>query len=66
MGAWSYAAPRLRACVGNALPIRYVGRQERASPAEGYLSVHQQEQARIVSDVQDVSSVRRRGVPARV
>lgn len=66
MGAWSYAAPRLRACVGNALPIRYIGRQERASPAEGYLSVHQQEQARIVSDVLDVSSVRRRGVGARV
>ena len=66
MGAWSYAAPRLRACVGNALPIRYIGRPERASPAEGYLVVHQQEQARIVADVLDVTSVRRRGLGARV
>ncbi|HSA57668.1 MAG TPA: 2-oxoglutarate dehydrogenase E1 component, partial [Gemmatimonadaceae bacterium] len=32
MGAWTYVAPRLRASAGNALIIRYVGRQERASP----------------------------------
>ena len=37
MGAWSFVAPRLRASAGNALIIRYVGRPERASPAEGYL-----------------------------
>ncbi len=49
MGAWSYVAPRLRAVVGNALPLRYIGRPERASPAEGYLASHQQEQARIVA-----------------
>ena len=36
MGAWSYVAPRLRGSVGNALVIRYIGRPERASPAEGY------------------------------
>jgi 2-oxoglutarate dehydrogenase E1 component len=50
MGAWTYAAPRLRASVGNALPIRYIGRPERASPAEGFANTHQIEQARIVSD----------------
>jgi len=49
MGAWSYVAPRLRAIVGNALALRYIGRPERASPAEGYLASHQQEQARIVA-----------------
>lgn len=52
MGAWSYVAPRLRASAGNALIIRYIGRPERASPAEGYLSSHQAEQARIVADAQ--------------
>ncbi|HEX7121672.1 MAG TPA: 2-oxoglutarate dehydrogenase E1 component, partial [Gemmatimonadaceae bacterium] len=51
MGAWSYVAPRLRASAGNALIIRYIGRQERASPAEGYFASHQAEQARIIADV---------------
>ncbi len=51
MGAWSFVAPRLRASAGNALIIRYIGRQERASPAEGYFQSHQAEQARIVGDV---------------
>lgn len=50
MGAWTYAAPRLRASAGNSLPIRYVGRPERASPAEGFSNLHQVEQARIVGD----------------
>ena len=50
MGAWSFVAPRLRASAGNALIIRYIGRPERASPAEGYYASHQAEQARIVSE----------------
>ncbi len=50
MGAWSYVAPRLRGSVGNALVIRYIGRPERASPAEGYPQAHMEEQARIVGD----------------
>ena len=49
-GAWSFVAPRLRVSTGNALVIRYYGRPERASPAEGYSSDHADEQARIVSD----------------
>lgn len=51
MGAWSFVAPRLRASAGNALIIRYIGRPERASPAEGFYQSHQAEQARIVGDV---------------
>ncbi len=50
MGAWTFVAPRLRAAAGNSLPLRYVGRAERPSPAEGYLASHQQEQARIVAE----------------
>ncbi|MEW5915019.1 MAG: 2-oxoglutarate dehydrogenase E1 component [Gemmatimonadota bacterium] len=50
MGAWTYAAPRLRAAVGNTLSIRYIGRPERASTAEGFANSHQVEQARIVTD----------------
>ena len=52
MGAWSYVEPRLRDLLGQInrdLPIRYVGRPERASPAEGFSDRHAAEHARIVS-----------------
>jgi 2-oxoglutarate dehydrogenase E1 component len=51
MGAWTFVAPRLRVSTGNATILRYIGRAERASPAEGYLSAHKAEQERIVSEV---------------
>ena len=50
MGPWSFVAPRLRVSTGNALVIRYFGRPERASPAEGYPSAHADEQARIITE----------------
>ena len=50
MGAWSYIAPPLRVATGNMLTIRYVGRPERASPAEGYKEAHDVEQKRIVHE----------------
>ena len=49
-GAWSFVAPRLRVSTGNALVIKYYGRPERASPAEGYPAEHAVEQARIVDE----------------
>ncbi len=51
MGAWTFVAPQLRVATGNMLTIRYIGRPERASPAEGYSKAHEVEQKRIVSDV---------------
>jgi 2-oxoglutarate dehydrogenase E1 component len=58
MGAWTYAAPRLAELFG-ATP-RYVGRPDRASPAEGHLDVHQAEQARIVAEaLADAPTVKR-------
>jgi 2-oxoglutarate dehydrogenase E1 component len=50
MGAWTYVEPRLRVSTGNALSLRYVGRPERASPAEGYEAAHKAEQARILAE----------------
>ncbi|MBX3174303.1 MAG: 2-oxoglutarate dehydrogenase E1 component [Gemmatimonadaceae bacterium] len=50
MGAWSFVAPRLRVSTGNALVIRYYGRAEQASPAEGYADTHAAEQQRIVNE----------------
>ncbi len=65
-GAWTYAAPRLRVSTGNAIPIRYVGRPERASPAEGHAEAHKTEQARIVNEVnapvQQPAGAKRRGM----
>jgi hypothetical protein len=52
-GAWTYVQPRLRASAGAAVGVRYVGRPERASPAEGFADAHQAEQARIVAMVMD-------------
>ncbi|HEX7938975.1 MAG TPA: 2-oxoglutarate dehydrogenase E1 component [Gemmatimonadaceae bacterium] len=51
MGAWTFVSPRLRASTGNQLTVRYMGRPERASPAEGYHAAHVAEQTRIVNDV---------------
>ncbi|MGI8546343.1 MAG: 2-oxoglutarate dehydrogenase E1 component [Gemmatimonadaceae bacterium] len=51
MGAWTYVWPRLRVSTGNAISIRYIGRPERASTAEGYAEAHKIEQERIVSEV---------------
>ena len=51
MGAWSYVAPQLRVATGNMLTVRYIGRPERASPAEGYSEAHKVAQKRIVTDV---------------
>jgi 2-oxoglutarate dehydrogenase E1 component len=50
MGAWTFAEPRLRMSTGNALTLRYAGRPERASPAEGHEASHKAEQARIIGD----------------
>jgi 2-oxoglutarate dehydrogenase E1 component len=65
MGAWTYVSPRLRVSTGNAMTVRYIGRPERASPAEGYSSAHKVEQERIIAEVlakpQIASGSRRRG-----
>lgn len=50
MGAWRYMAPRLRTLAGPDLPVAYIGRPRRASPAEGSADAHAVEQARILND----------------
>ncbi len=49
MGAWRYMEPRLRELAGKT-PVRYIGRPDRAAPAEGYLIRHEAQQARIVQE----------------
>jgi 2-oxoglutarate dehydrogenase E1 component len=50
MGAWFFVAPRLEGLLPAGAVLRYAGRPDRASPAEGYPDAHAAEQARIVKD----------------
>jgi 2-oxoglutarate dehydrogenase E1 component len=52
MGAWRYLEAKLRELVaeGHGMQIRYLGRPERASPAEGYPAAHAAEQTRIIQE----------------
>ncbi|HEX5004210.1 MAG TPA: multifunctional oxoglutarate decarboxylase/oxoglutarate dehydrogenase thiamine pyrophosphate-binding subunit/dihydrolipoyllysine-residue succinyltransferase subunit [Gemmatimonadales bacterium] len=50
MGAWNFVQERLRALLPEGVTLRYAGRPNRASPAEGYPSAHAAEQARIVGE----------------
>ena len=48
MGAWCYLEPRLAELAPAGVKVSYVGRPERASPAEGYPAAHTAEQGRII------------------
>nr|WP_233451977.1 2-oxoglutarate dehydrogenase E1 component [Rubrobacter xylanophilus] len=50
MGAWFFMEPRLREITGGELPIRYVGKPARPSPAQGSVSFHRREHAQIVRE----------------
>ncbi|HET9016131.1 MAG TPA: 2-oxoglutarate dehydrogenase E1 component [Thermomicrobiaceae bacterium] len=50
MGAWRFLRPRLEQVLGPDQQLRYVGRPERASPAEGLHELHEIEQSRIVRE----------------
>jgi 2-oxoglutarate dehydrogenase E1 component len=56
MGAWMFVERRLRPILGDRR-LRYIGRPESASPAEGWAEAHIAEQRRIISEVLE-------GVPA--
>jgi 2-oxoglutarate dehydrogenase E1 component len=50
MGAWPFLAPRLGELV-TGRTLRYVGRPDSASPAEGWADAHAAEQRRIISEI---------------
>jgi 2-oxoglutarate dehydrogenase E1 component len=50
MGAWGFVAPRLEALLPERVRLRYIGRPDRASTAEGLAAWHATEQARIVEE----------------
>jgi len=48
MGAWTFMEPRLRELTDGELPIRYIGKPARPSPAQGSARFHKQEHSGIV------------------
>ena len=55
MGPWRFVHERMASIRTNLPEISYVGRPERASPAEGYPALHQAEQRRIVTQALGLS-----------
>ena len=49
MGAWTFVRSHLEKLAGDSINLRYTGRPNRASPAEGYATQHTAEQTRIVT-----------------
>jgi len=58
MGAWSYMAPKLQELAPEGVAVGFVGRPERASPAEGYPAAHAAEQSRIIREALDARAPR--------
>jgi 2-oxoglutarate dehydrogenase E1 component len=50
MGSLGFIGPRLRAVVPRRIPMHYVARPERASPAEGQARAHAAEQERLIRE----------------
>ena len=50
MGAWSFIQPRLAALLPDGATLRYIGRYEAATPAEGSITSHVVEQNRIIGE----------------
>lgn len=59
MGAWTFVSPRLDdtlESIGRNIRARYTGRPEAASPAVGYLKVHEKEQKALVEQALTIAS----------
>jgi 2-oxoglutarate dehydrogenase E1 component len=50
MGAWTFVRPRLEKLLGGEVPLRYVGKPARPSPAQGSARYHKEEHAAIVRE----------------
>ncbi|WP_216827794.1 2-oxoglutarate dehydrogenase E1 component [Alkalihalobacterium elongatum] len=50
MGAWGYIEPKLREVIQAKIPVIYIGRVPRSSPAEGDPIVHKKDQERILNE----------------
>jgi 2-oxoglutarate dehydrogenase E1 component len=56
MGALTFVGPRLRGVVSRSVPLSYVARPERASPAEGKAKDHLVQQEKLVLEALDLAA----------
>ena len=50
MGAWTFIDAKLREIAPEGIPVNYIGRRRRQSPAEGDPNIHKKDQERIVTE----------------
>lgn len=50
MGSWLYIEPKLREILPKGIDVKYIGRPERSSPAEGISEMHNIEQNRLLNE----------------
>lgn len=50
MGAWTFYDAKLRDVAPDGIPVKYIGRRRRQSPAEGDPNIHKKDQERIVTE----------------
>jgi 2-oxoglutarate dehydrogenase E1 component len=50
MGAWTFVRPRIEDLLKGSMPIRYIGRRDSGTTAEGSTKAHTAEQSRIVGE----------------
>ena len=48
MGAWTFVQARLEEAIGEDLPVRYIGKPARPSPAQGSARFHKEEHAQMI------------------
>jgi 2-oxoglutarate dehydrogenase E1 component len=64
MGAWTFVRPRLEKLLGGEVPLRYVGKPARPSPAQGSARYHKEEHAAIVREAFEENGKDREAVEA--
>jgi 2-oxoglutarate dehydrogenase E1 component len=64
MGAWTFVRPRLEELLGGEVPLRYVGKPARPSPAQGSARYHKEEHAAIVREAFEENGKDREAVEA--
>jgi 2-oxoglutarate dehydrogenase E1 component len=57
MGAWTFVRPHLESILDGAMNLKYIGRRDSGTTAEGSAKGHTAEQTRIVEEVKNLNSV---------
>ncbi len=57
MGAWTFVRPHLESILDGAINLKYIGRRDSGTTAEGSAKGHAAEQTRIVEEVKNLNSV---------